>query len=66
MILLYAFALYLVIGFITAIAFVSVGLRQVLPDGMTASLAARLLFIPGATALWPYVLSRWMQTRGAS
>jgi len=66
MILLYAFALYLVIGLITAIAFVSVGLRQVLPHGTTASLAARLLFIPGTTALWPYVLSRWMQTRGTS
>lgn len=66
MILLYAFALYLVIGLITAIAFVSVGLRQVLPHGMTASLGARLLFFPGAAALWPYVLSRWMSARSGS
>jgi hypothetical protein len=66
MILLYAFGLYLAIGLVTAIAFVSVGLPHVLPHGMTASFGARLLFIPGAMALWPYVLSRWMQARGAS
>ena len=61
MILLYAFGLYLAIGLVTALAFVTFGLPHVLPHGMTASLGARLLFIPGAMALWPYVLSRWMQ-----
>jgi hypothetical protein len=66
MVLLYVFGLYLVIGLVTAIAFVSVGLPRVLPHDMTASLAARLLFIPGAAALWPYVLTRWMQARDAS
>ena len=65
MLLLYAIMLYLLVGLATAIAFVSVGLPHVLPHGMTASLGARLLFIPGATALWPYILSRWMQARGA-
>ena len=66
MILLYAFALYLLIGLVTAVAFVSFGLATVLPHSMTASLGARILFIPGATALWPYVLARWLQARGAS
>jgi len=66
MILLYAIGLYLAIGLVTAVAFVSVGLPHVLPHGMTASLGARLLFIPGATALWPYVLTRWMRTRDVS
>jgi hypothetical protein len=66
MFFLYAFGLYLVIGLVTALAFVGIGLPNVLPHGMTASIAARLLFIPGAAALWPYVLIRWMQARGAS
>ena len=64
MFLLYLFALYVLIGLATAIAFVSFGLAQVLPH-MTVSLGARILFIPGTTALWPYVLTRWMRARGA-
>ena len=64
MFLLYLFALYVLIGLATAVAFVSFGLAQVLPH-MTVSLGARILFIPGATALWPYVLTRWMRARGA-
>jgi len=66
MILLYALALYVLIGLVTAVAFVSFGLPQVLPHSMTASLGARILFIPGATALWPYVLKRWLQARGGA
>jgi hypothetical protein len=66
MILLYALALYLLIGLATAVAFVSFGLSQVLPHAMTASVPARILFIPAATALWPYVLARWLQSREAS
>ena len=66
MILLYVVALYLGVGLATALAFVSFGIAQVLPHGMTASLGARLLIIPGATALWPYVLMRWLQARGAA
>jgi hypothetical protein len=66
MILLYALALYVLIGLVTAVAFVSFGLAQVLPHAMTASLGARILFIPGATVLWPYILIRWLQARGGA
>lgn len=66
MILLYALALYVLIGLVIAAAFVTVGLPQVLPHSMTATVGARILFIPGATALWPCVLTRWLQARGAS
>ena len=52
-------------GLVTALAFVIFGLSRVLPHGMTASLGARILFIPGATALWPYVLIRWLQAQSA-
>jgi hypothetical protein len=66
MILLYAAVLYLAVGLATALAFVSFGIAQVLPHEMTATLGARLLIIPGATALWPYVLMRWLRSRGAA
>ena len=65
MILLYALALYGVIGLVTAVAFVSAGLARVQP-GTTASLGARILFIPGAAALWPYVLVRWLRSGATS
>lgn len=61
MILLYALALYGAVGLATAVAFVSVGLARVLPSVTTVSLGARILILPGATALWPYVLARWLR-----
>ena len=51
-------AIYATAGVVTAIAFVSVGLSQVLHPPMPATLGARILFVPGAVALWPYVLMR--------
>ena len=66
MILLYLLALYVLIGLATALAFVTCGLAQVLPRGSTASWGARILFVPGATALWPLVVSRWLAARRAA
>jgi hypothetical protein len=66
MILLYAVGIYGLIGLVTAVAFVTLGFSQVLPHSMGASVGARILFIPGAAALWPYVLVRWLRARGAS
>ena len=61
--ILYALALYAAAGVVTALAFVSVGITQVLHPPMPASLGARILFLPGAFALWPYVLIRWRKMR---
>ena len=61
MILLYGLGIYFLLGLISAIAFVTFGVTQVLPYSM--SLGARLLVLPGATALWPYVLARWLKSR---
>jgi hypothetical protein len=58
-------ALYAIAGVVTALAFVSVGLSQVLHPPMPATLGARILFVPGAVALWPYVLVRWRKARSA-
>jgi len=60
-ILLYALGLYALLGIVTAVAFVSFGVTQVLPYSMTVG--ARVLVLPGAAALWPYVLVRWLKSR---
>jgi hypothetical protein len=58
-------ALYAIAGVATAIAFVSVGLAQVLHPPVPATLGARILLVPGAIALWPYMLMRWRKARAA-
>ena len=58
-------ALYAVVGAVTAVAFVTVGLARVLPPGTPVTVGARVLLLPGAALLWPYVLLRWVKARGA-
>ena len=62
--LLSAVALYALVGVVVAIAFVSAGLAAVLPAGTSVTVGARILLIPGSTALWPLVLSRWLRSPG--
>ena len=57
--LLNALALYAAIGLLTAVAFVAFGVTRVQPASV--SLGARILILPGAAALWPYVLMRWLK-----
>ena len=59
--LLWLLAFYAAIGAVTALAFVSFGVTRVQPAAM--SLPARILILPGAAALWPYVLARWIKAR---
>ena len=54
-------AAYVAIGFIVALAFIAVGVVRVQPAPMT--IGARILLLPGATALWPLVLARWFSAR---
>jgi hypothetical protein len=54
-------AAYAAAGLVAAIAFVIWGVTQV--QRAPVSLGARLLLIPGAAALWPFVLCRWQQSR---
>ena len=58
--LLNLLALYAAIGVVTALGFVMFGVAQVQPASV--SLGARILILPGAVALWPYVLARWIKT----
>ena len=57
-------ALYAVAGAVTAIAFVTFGLARVLPAGTPVTVGARVMLLPGAAILWPYVLLRWVKARG--
>lgn len=53
--------IYVAVGLATALAFVSVGVTRVQPASVT--IGARILLVPGAVALWPLVLSRWLERR---
>ncbi len=54
-----ALAAYAAVGAVTALAFAAFGVTRVQP--MRLSLGARILIVPGAAALWPYVLARWIK-----
>jgi len=56
-----ALALYAAVGLCTAAAFVLFGVGRVLPHEVTFTPMARLLLFPGAAALWPYILLRWLR-----
>jgi hypothetical protein len=61
-ILLGALALYVAIGLVVAAIFLLFGVTTV--AAAPATVGARILFLPGAVALWPIVLSRWLKLRG--
>lgn len=61
MILVDLLALYAVLGAATALAFVTFGIGRVLPAGTPVTLGARVMIVPGAALLWPYVLLRWVK-----
>jgi hypothetical protein len=54
-----AIGLYALAGLLTALAFVTTGVTRVLPHPAPVTIGARILLIPAAAALWPYVLYRW-------
>jgi hypothetical protein len=43
------------------VAFVSVGATRVLDHPVSMTIGARILLLPAATALWPYILLRWIR-----
>ncbi len=59
-VLLILTALYLACGLIFAIAFAVRGVRHIDPHALQGSRGFRVLIIPGATALWPLLLKRWL------
>ena len=61
--LLNLLGLYAAIGAVTAVAFALFGVTRV--QSTPVSPGARILILPGAMALWPYVLFRWLTARSA-
>ena len=59
---LLALALYAAAGFAVAVAFLVFGVTRVLPEPAPVTLGARIVLFPGAAALWPYVLIRWLKS----
>ena len=63
MILLYALGLYVFAGLVIAADFVTFGVTKVMPHQPSVTVGARIWLFPGAAALWPYVLIRWLEAR---
>jgi hypothetical protein len=62
MIILDALAAYALCGIVIGVAFVVMGLSQVMPH-ITVTPGARFVLLPGTVALWPLVLGRWVKSR---
>ena len=52
-------AAYLVVGAVFALAFVWRGAVRIDPAAARSSFGARIIFLPGAAALWPILAARW-------
>lgn len=53
--------LYLGIGLLFAIAFVTKGVQRIDAGAKDSGWGFRLLILPGSVALWPWLLRRWQQ-----
>ena len=62
MIVFEVLAVYAACGIIIAVAFVLLGVSRVMPHA-PVTIGARLVLLPGAVALWPLVLHRWLSRR---
>jgi hypothetical protein len=65
MMFLAAVIVYAVAGLTVSLAFVAFGVTRVLKQPAPVSIGARIVLLPGAVALWPYVLFRWLRAEGA-
>ena len=59
--LLAVLGVYLVIGIVFAVPFAFVGARKVDPAAEKGTWGFKVLIIPGAAALWPLLLRRWIR-----
>lgn len=55
----FGLAIYAAAGVLTALAFVSFGVDRALEQPASFTFPARVILLPGAAALWPYILFRW-------
>lgn len=57
------FLLYLLLGFLFALAFVVKGVKKVDPVAADTNWKFRLLILPGAMAFWPFLLKKWWRAK---
>jgi hypothetical protein len=57
-----AIEFYAVAGLIVAVAFVSFGVQRVDAAARGAGIGFRVLILPGAIALWPVLLRKWVHS----
>jgi len=57
-VLIAAAALYVAVGVLVALPFVARRVQRIDPDARGATLAFRLLIVPGIAALWPLFVRR--------
>jgi hypothetical protein len=55
------FLIYLAMGALFALAFAWRGARSIDPAAAEATWGFRILILPGAAALWPFLLVRWLR-----
>jgi hypothetical protein len=53
--------LYAALGFVFALAFVTVGVGRIDPNARGSGFGFRLLIFPGSAAFWPLLLRRWLR-----
>ena len=56
--------IYLAIGAVFAPVFAFLGARRIDPSAAPGTLGFRLLIMPGAMLLWPWLLYRWIRSGG--
>jgi hypothetical protein len=54
---------YALAGALFAVAFVTVGAAKLDPRAAGAGFGFRVVIFPGAAALWPWLLLRWLRNR---
>jgi membrane protein implicated in regulation of membrane protease activity len=62
--LVHALYLYGIAGLVFAIAFVMAGVKHIDSQAIGSGVGFRVLIFPGAAALWPILLRRWISRTG--
>jgi hypothetical protein len=63
---LFVLAIYLGLGVTVAVPLVARGIGRIDPAAKTAPWTFRILVLPGAIALWPYLLRRFRKAGASS
>ena len=62
--LVHALYLYGIAGLVFAIAFVTAGVKRIDSQASGSGVGFHVLIFPGAAALWPLLLRRWITRTG--